>query len=118
MDGQSISEISRVTGRDRKTIRKYISLIRQEEIGEGETLSVDKLLSIAEKSRKPSDKQIIFEPYIDEIKDFLINKQNLLKSLASLLLKTTNRSKGVLQKGSNNGIIRHNQKDQRRTKYQ
>jgi transposase len=78
-DGQSISEISRVTGRDRKTIRKYISLIRQEDIGEGEALPLDILLSIVEKTRKPSDKQIIFEPYIEEIQDFLINKQNRLK---------------------------------------
>ena len=45
-DGQSISEISRVTGRDRKTIRKYISLINQEDIGEGEALPVDILLSM------------------------------------------------------------------------
>src|SRR5664280_2102559 len=84
-DGQSISEISRVTGRDRKTIRKYISLINQEDIGEGEALPVEILLSIAEKTRKPSDKQIIFEPYIDEIKDFLINKQNRLKIKSCLL---------------------------------
>ena len=78
-DGQSISEISRATGRDRKTIRKYISIIKQEDIGEGETLPVDILLSITEKTRKPSEKQDLFEPYIDEIKDFLINKQNRLK---------------------------------------
>ncbi len=78
-DGQSISEISRATGRDRKTIRKYISFIKQEDIGEGETLPADILLSITEKTRKPSGKQDLFEPYIDEIKDFLINKQNRLK---------------------------------------
>ena len=78
-DGQSISEISRATGRDRRTIRKYISFIKQEDIGEGETLPADILLSITEKTRKPSGKQDLFEPYIDEIKDFLINKQNRLK---------------------------------------
>ncbi|MHB8842666.1 MAG: helix-turn-helix domain-containing protein, partial [Candidatus Aquicultor sp.] len=53
-DGQSISEISRVTGRDRKTIRKYISLIKQENDLQSEALSLDKLLSIAEKSRRSS----------------------------------------------------------------
>ena len=77
--GQSISEISRVTGRDRKTIRKYICLIKQEHIAEAEDLPVDLLLSISEKTRKASDKQNIFEPYIDEIKNFLINRQNRLK---------------------------------------
>lgn len=69
-DGQSISEISRVTGHDRTTIRKYLSLIRQEDTGDGEALPVDLLLPISEKTRKPAGKQNIFEPYIDEIKDF------------------------------------------------
>ncbi|MHB8853509.1 MAG: helix-turn-helix domain-containing protein [Ignavibacteriaceae bacterium] len=56
-DGQSISEISRVTGRDRKTIRKYISLIKQENDLQSEEILLDKLLSIAEKSRRASERQ-------------------------------------------------------------
>ena len=78
-DGQSISEISRVTGRDRKTIRKYISLIKQENDLQSEELPLDKLLSIAEKSRRPSERQNIFEPYAEEIKGFLSDKQYKLK---------------------------------------
>lgn len=34
-DGQTLSEISRVSGRDRKTIRKYICLMDQEGIDQG-----------------------------------------------------------------------------------
>ncbi len=66
-DGQSISEISRVTGRDRKTIRKYICLIKQENDLKSEELPLDKLLSIAGKSRRASERQNIFEPYTEEI---------------------------------------------------
>ena len=78
-DGQSISEISRVTGRDRKTIRKYICLIKQENDLQTEELPLDKLLSIAEKSRRPSAGQSIFEPYTEEIKGFLSDKRYKLK---------------------------------------
>ena len=87
-DGQSISEISRVTGRDRKTIRKYIRLIKQEG-SMAEVLPADILLSIAEKSRKPTDRQNIFAPYIDEIKTFLENRQNRLKikSIYEVIIK-------------------------------
>ena len=73
-DGQSISEISRVTGRDRKTIRKYISLIKQESFLLSEELPLDKLLSIADKSRRPPERQNIFEPYTEEKKGFLSDK--------------------------------------------
>jgi hypothetical protein len=88
-DGQSISEISRVTGRDRKTIRKYITLIKQEVIYADEALASDILLSIVEKSRKPTDRQNIFAPYIDEIKTLLENKQNKLKlkSIYEVIIK-------------------------------
>jgi transposase len=85
-DGQSISEISRETGRDRKTIRKYICLVEQESIagkqiaGKQEVvIPVTILQSIVEKTRKPSDKQKIFEPYLEEIKQLLFDEKIKLK---------------------------------------
>ena len=79
--GQTISEISQASGRDRKTIRKYIWLHSQEvKAGEeGVALSGKILQSIIEKTRKSSEKQKIFEPYHEEIQKLLSDKVNKLK---------------------------------------
>lgn len=79
--GQSISEISQASGRDRKTIRKYIWL-HSEEVkarGEDSVLSGKILQTIVEKTRKSSARQKIFEPYHEEIKALLSDKKNKLK---------------------------------------
>jgi hypothetical protein len=109
-DGQSISEISRVTGRDRKTIRKYIALIEQENIGEEEVLPADKLLSIADKTRRPTDRQNIFEPYLDEIKTFLTHKQNRLKikSVYEVIIKKHDINEGTSLSSFKRFLITHN----------
>lgn len=79
--GQSISEISQASGRDRKTIRKYISLHTEElKVSvEGAVLSGKVLQTIVEKTRKGSSRQKIFEPYQEEIKSLLSDKKNKLK---------------------------------------
>lgn len=80
-DGQTLSEISRVSGRDRKTIRKYIGLIDQEGIDQGKESDIPgKILhTIVSKTRKTSEKQKIFEPYLEEIKGLLDDRKNKLK---------------------------------------
>ena len=80
-DGQSISKISQVSGRDRKTIRKYIWLHSHEVASgeEGVILSGKRLQSIVEKTRKHSSRQKIFEQYYEEIKGLLSDKKNKLK---------------------------------------
>src|SRR3989339_1441626 len=80
-DGQSISKISQVSGRDRKTIRKYIWLHSHEVASgeEGVILSGKRLQSIVEKTRKHSSRQKIFEKYYEEIKGLLSDKKNKLK---------------------------------------
>ena len=79
--GQSISEISHASGRDRKTIRKYIWLHSQEVKTSGEdcSLSGKVLQTIVEKAKKVSARQKIFEQYHDEIRSLLSDKKNKLK---------------------------------------
>ena len=80
-NGQTLSEISRVSGRDRKTIRKYLRLIDQEAIDQGEEpdISGKVLHAIVSKTRRTSEKQKIFEPYLEEIKGLLDDRKNKLK---------------------------------------
>lgn len=81
-DGQSISEISRVIGRDRKTVRKYMALLKEEEQSLGDKglcVSGKKLETIVEKTSKRREKQRIYEPYQEEIKELITQRLNRLK---------------------------------------
>ncbi len=60
--GQSINFISKQTGRDRKTIRKYLNLIKQEgiehsEIKTNDSELVEKITGIVESTKRISYKQ-------------------------------------------------------------
>jgi predicted transcriptional regulator len=77
-DGQNISQIATQTGRDRKTIRKYINEIK--EISDDLTTVTDKTLyTIAEQNKKNKEKQKLYEPYLTEIKEHLEDEHNPLK---------------------------------------
>lgn len=77
-DGQNISQIATQTGRDRKTIRKYINEIK--EISDDLTAVTDKTLyTIAEQNKKNKEKQKLYEPYLTEIKEHLQDEHNPLK---------------------------------------
>jgi transposase len=77
--GQSIREISRITGYDRKTVRKYVSAIKtmEEDIGKGknETDVIEKLshkIKIDKKYQRHKRQKL--EPYLDEIRSMIVEK--------------------------------------------
>ena len=77
-DGQNISQIAAQTGRDRKTVRKYINEIK--EISDDLSAVTDKTLyTIAEQNKKNKEKQKLYEPYLTEIKEHLQDEHNPLK---------------------------------------
>ncbi len=85
--GQSISKISKATGRDRKTIRKYLNLIEEEglidldEQGKDDTVKLNEALQkIKKQTKRKPGKQNIFTPYYVEIKK-LIEKKGKNKGL-------------------------------------
>ena len=75
--GQTIKNISDALGYDRKTVRKYIRHLQEKGISlrddrpvEKEELSVV-LRQIAAETDRPADKQVLFEPYLKELKDLI-----------------------------------------------
>ncbi len=79
--GQSISKISKATGRDRKTVRKYLNLIEAEGIcfrtaeGKNDTEKIKKVLhKITGLTKRRPEKQNIFSPYYKEIKELTERK--------------------------------------------
>lgn len=83
--GQNISKISDATGRDRKTIRKYLKLIEQEGVcltnkADIDNVKLNKLLSkITGQIKREPKKQDIFSHYLEEIIKLSENKSNPLK---------------------------------------
>lgn len=82
--GQSINFISKQTGRDRKTIRKYLNLIKQEgiepsEIKTNDSELVEKITGIVESTKRISYKQEVFSEYREEIEDLINNPKHRLK---------------------------------------
>lgn len=82
--GQSINSISKQSRRDRKTIRKYLNLIKQEgiDISKIETHDsefVGTITGIIQKEKRKSYKQEIFSPYREEIEDLINNPKHRLK---------------------------------------
>lgn len=82
--GQSINFISKQTGRDRKTIRKYIDLIKQKgielsEIETGDSELLEKITEIVESTKRISYKQEIFSSYREEIEELIKNPKHRLK---------------------------------------
>jgi len=76
--GQSISKISKATGRDRKTVRKYLNLIEEEglidldEQGKDDTAKLNEALQkIKKQTKRRPDKQNIFLPFLEEIKSLI-----------------------------------------------
>ena len=75
-DKQNISQISLSTGYDRKTIRKYILVVKQKGIT---SFNKEEILPVLEEilpqlSGRPTLSQEIFQPYKDEI-SLLINRK-------------------------------------------
>jgi transposase len=87
-DGQSISRIAADTGNDRKTIRKYITKIKQE-YSDLNLVTDQNLWMISNQTKKTSQKQDIFEPYLNEIETFLKDEKNPLKikSVYEIIIK-------------------------------
>ncbi len=76
--GQSISKISKATGRDRKTIRKYLKLIEEEGLSLFDEQAIDDtaklneaLEQITKQTKRKPDKQNIFSPHLEEIKSLI-----------------------------------------------
>ena len=81
--GQTIRSIASTMGYDRKTVRKYISALRAKGILDGETMVDNKdlaemLKDDASQHGRPSEKQDLLEPYLEELKG-LIDKPSGMK---------------------------------------
>ncbi len=82
-DGQTIRFIASTMGYDRKTVRKYISALRAKGKLDSETMVDNKDLAEMLKDDgtqhgRPSEKQGLLEPYLEELKD-LIDKPSGMK---------------------------------------
>lgn len=82
--GQNISQISDSLGRDRKTIRKYLSALAGRgidpnlaDLNSADLIKV--LLEITNEVKRAADKQIIFETYKEEIAELINRKTAPLK---------------------------------------
>ncbi len=82
--GQTIRTISETLGYDRKTVRKYIRHLQEKGISLRDDTSIDKeeivvvLREIAVETERPSDKQALLKPYLEELKE-LIDKPSDMK---------------------------------------
>jgi transposase len=77
--GQSIRELSRITGYDRKTVRKYVSVIKaaEEDISKekDKAMGIEKLshkIKIEKKYQKKSRQKL--EPYLEEVRRLIVDK--------------------------------------------
>ncbi len=75
--GQTIRTISEALGYDRKTVRKYIRHLQEKGISLRDDTPIDKekivvvLREIAVETERPSDKQALLKPYLEELKEFI-----------------------------------------------
>lgn len=82
--GQTIRTISETLGYDRKTVRKYIRHLQEKGISLRDDTPIDKeeivvvLREIAVETERPSDKQALLKPYLEELKE-LIDKPSDMK---------------------------------------
>ncbi len=81
--GQTIRSIASTMGYDRKTVRKYINQLRAKGILDSETMIenkelADMLSEDATQHGRPSEKQSLLEPYLEELKR-LIDKPSDMK---------------------------------------
>ena len=81
--GQTIRSIAGTMGYDRKTVRKYINGLRAKGILDSETMIenkelADMLSEDATQHGRPSEKQSLLEPYLEELKG-LIDKPSGMK---------------------------------------
>jgi transposase len=86
-DGQSIRSIGRTLGYDRKTVRKYIIFLRDKGISlDSQTpLSKEELAPLLQEvtvrfNERSADKQGLFAPYLEELKDLIGEKRLKPKS--------------------------------------
>lgn len=82
--GQSISQISKATGRDRKTIRKYFNLLETTGVKiskvDVNSESLNKaLIKITDQIKRTPEKQNLFNLYQEEIKELIEDKSSPLK---------------------------------------
>jgi len=73
-DGQSISDIASSTKIDRKTVRKYLELMKN-----GGESNPEEIFAAAKKSKKRTEKQAIFSDYTEEITRLLDGSGTVLK---------------------------------------
>jgi len=80
-DNQSISQISEVTGFDRKTIRRYVNHIREKGINSYDKEKIIQVIKevIPSLSGRPKITQGVLDQYRDEISSLINNKDNPLK---------------------------------------
>jgi len=90
-DGQTIRSIARTLGYDRKTVRKYIKFLRARGISFDPTVPLDKeqlvpfIREIATFNDRAADKQILFQPYLEDLKS-LIGENRFKPKTAFLVL--------------------------------
>jgi transposase len=75
--GQTIRNISEALGYDRKTVRKYIRHLQEKGISLRDDTPIEKeevavlLRQVAAETERPADKQALFEPYLEELKELI-----------------------------------------------
>jgi transposase len=79
-DKQNISQISDVTGYDRKTIRRYINSVTEHGINSYDKEKILKVIDEIKPLGRPKKTEGILDKYLDEISFLINNKENPLKA--------------------------------------
>ena len=85
-DGQTISHIAQTLGYDRKTVRKYIQQLTEKNLSSEKPLPpkeqvIQHIQTVCsqETHRRPCTAQQRLEPYLEEIKDLVNKREDILK---------------------------------------
>ena len=91
-DGQTVSSIGRALGYDRKTVKKYITFLHDKGISLNSQTPVDKdeivplLQELASRfNERPAEKQDLFNPYLESLKELIIEKRLKPKTAFSVV---------------------------------
>lgn len=111
--GQTIRFIARAMGYDRKTVRKYIKHLRTKGmLDSGTTINKKEIAELFQESvtehQRPSQKQSLLEPYLEELKD-LVTEQCLKPKTAFKVICGRHDLEGKVSYTSFKRFVRRNQ---------